>query len=82
MCRSWKWSDFIVDTGPHIFHTPDKNMWNFWQRILRTSSGRRFLAKNTYDDDFDSLYDYPLSIQGIKKFQPNLRKKFFKKLKN
>ena len=32
MCRSWKWSDFIVDTGPHIFHTPDKNMWNFWQK--------------------------------------------------
>ena len=35
-----------------------------------------FWAKNTYDDDFDSLYDYPLSIQGIKKFQPNLEKNF------
>ena len=41
MCRSWKWSDFIVDTGPHIFHTPDKNMWNFWQKnFLRTFGGR------------------------------------------
>ena len=20
MCRSWKWNDFIIDTGPHIFH--------------------------------------------------------------
>ena len=26
MCRTWKWDDFLVDTGPHIFHTPDKNL--------------------------------------------------------
>ena len=32
MCRSWKWRDFILDTGPHIFHTPDKKMWNFWKK--------------------------------------------------
>ena len=24
LCRSWKWRDFILDTGPHIFHTPEK----------------------------------------------------------
>ena len=24
MCRTWKWKNFLVDTGPHIFHTPDK----------------------------------------------------------
>ena len=29
LCRSWKWRDFIVDTGPHIFHTPDKNLAAF-----------------------------------------------------
>ena len=28
MCRSWKWNDFILDTGPHIFHTPDKLLEN------------------------------------------------------
>ena len=30
MCRSWRWKDFILDTGPHIFHTPDRKLWNFW----------------------------------------------------
>ena len=29
LCRSWKWRDFILDTGPHIFHTPDKNLEKF-----------------------------------------------------
>ena len=49
MCRSWKWDDFIVDTGPHIFHTPDKKLWNFWKKNLVVfsiagSTGRRILT--------------------------------------
>ena len=32
MCRSWKWKNFIVDTGPHIFHTPDDKLKNFWKK--------------------------------------------------
>ena len=32
LCRSWKWKDFIVDTGPHIFHTPEKLLKNFWEK--------------------------------------------------
>ena len=81
MCRSWKWSDFIVDTGPHIFHTPDKNMWNFWQKNFgELLVEGDFWAKNTFDDDFQNLYDYPLSIEGIKKFQPYLKKKIFSEI--
>ena len=26
MCRTWKWGEYLVDTGPHIFHTPDKKL--------------------------------------------------------
>ena len=32
MCRSWKWKDFIIDTGPHIFHTPDNELKKFWKK--------------------------------------------------
>jgi len=82
MCRSWKWSDFTVDTGPHIFHTPDKNMWNFWQKNFGELLVKGdFWAKNTYNDDFDNLYDYPLSIEGIKKFDKSLQKRIFKEIK-
>ena len=24
--------DFILDTGPHIFHTPEKLLKNFWKK--------------------------------------------------
>ena len=48
MCRSWKWKNNILDTGPHIFHTPDKNMWNFWNKnfghlLIRGEFGQKIL---------------------------------------
>ena len=32
MCRSWRWGEFTIDTGPHIFHTPDKKLRDFWKK--------------------------------------------------
>ena len=34
MARSWIWNDFIVDTGPHILHTDDMDIWNLWKKYL------------------------------------------------
>ena len=81
MCRSWKWKDFILDTGPHIFHTPDKKLWNFWQKNFgHLLVEGNYWAKNTYDDDFNTLYDYPLSFQSIKKFPIEKRSKIYSEL--
>jgi sialic acid synthase SpsE/protoporphyrinogen oxidase len=83
MCRSWKWDDFIVDTGPHIFHTPDKKLWNFWKKefgsLLHTG---KYWAKNTYNENFSEFYDYPLSIESIKKYDQKLRNKILKEIKD
>ena len=32
MSRSWRWNKYILDTGPHIFHTSNKKLWNFWNK--------------------------------------------------
>jgi sialic acid synthase SpsE/protoporphyrinogen oxidase len=86
MCRSWKWNNFILDTGPHIFHTPDKKMWNFWNKNFGDLLIKgKYWSKNTYDDNFDKFYDYPLSIEALKYFPKNLKSKILlelKKLKN
>ena len=37
MCRTWKWRDFYVDTGPHIFHTSDKDLWKLWQKLFKNN---------------------------------------------
>lgn len=81
MCRSWKWKNNILDTGPHIFHTPNKNLWNFWKKNFgHLLIEGEFWSKNTYDDDFNTLYDYPLSYESIKKFSKELRHQIFSEL--
>ena len=32
MCRTWQWQDFLLDTGPHIYHTPDRKLADFWEK--------------------------------------------------
>ncbi len=83
MCRSWKWDDFILDTGPHIFHTPDKKLWNFWKKTFgHLLVEGKYWAKNTYKDDFKTLYDYPLSIESINKFPKEFKTKILSDLKS
>ena len=65
LCRSWQWENFIVDTGPHIFHSPDDLItkdWkeNFYDQLLE---GRFFSAN--YLHDFKKYIDYPLSIDCL-----------------
>ena len=83
MCRSWKWDDFILDTGPHIFHSPDKSLVNFWKKEFgNLLLENNFWCKNVRGDNFEELWDYPISIQSIKKYPHELRKKILTELKN
>ena len=82
LCRSWKWKNFIVDTGPHIFHTPDKLLKNFWKKNFGDLLIEgKFSCKNVRGKNFDQYYDYPLSNQGLDRFDKKLRIKIKKELK-
>ena len=82
LCRSWKWNDFIMDTGPHIFHTPDKILKNFWKKNFGDLLVEgKFSCKNVQGKNFNELYDYPLSIEGLNKFEKNLKIKIKNELK-
>ena len=82
LCRSWNWKDYIVDTGPHIFHTPDKLLENFWKNNFGDLLIEgKFSCKNVKGKNFDEYYDYPLSIQGLNKFDKNLKIKIRKELR-
>lgn len=67
MCRTWKWDDFFLDTGPHIFHTSDINLWKFWKKIFGNDLIKgEYWSKNVYGDDYETLVDYPISLEGLK----------------
>ena len=54
MCRSWKWDNFILDTGPHIFHTPDKLLENFWKKHFGDLLVEgKFSCKNVQGENFE-----------------------------
>ena len=81
LCRSWKWWDCIVDTGPHIFHTPDKLLENFWKKNFGDLLVEgKFSCKNVQGENFEKYYDYPLSNQGLDKFDKSLKIKIKKEL--
>lgn len=83
LCRSWKRKNFILDTGPHIFHTPDKELEKFWKKHFGDLFVEgKFWCKNVKGKNFDKFYDYPLSIESIKNYDSELKKKIFKEIKN
>ena len=83
LCRSWKWNDFILDTGPHIFHTPDKLLEKFWKKNFGDLLVEgKFSCKNVKGKNFDEYFDYPLSIEALNKLDQKLRNKIKKEIKN
>ena len=81
MCRTWKWGDFLVDTGPHIYHTPDLMLSKFWEKEFGDLFIKGdFWCKNVKGDFFDEYWDYPLSWESISRFPEQLKKKILEEL--
>jgi sialic acid synthase SpsE/protoporphyrinogen oxidase len=76
MCASWEWEDFILDVGPHIFHTPDKKLSQFWkQEFGDLMSEGEFFCQNVKGEFFDEYYNYPLSWEELSNFKEGQREK-------
>ena len=83
MCRSWKWNNFDVDTGPHIFHTPDKDLEKLWEKHFGDLLLKgEFWCKNIKGEKFDEKWTYPLSWESIKKFPKKIKNKILGEIKN
>ena len=71
-----------MDTGPHIFHTPDIELKNFWKKNFKDLLVEgKFYCKNVKGKNFEEYYDYPFSIEALNKFQPKVKNKIKKELK-
>ena len=76
LCRSWKKNGFILDTGPHIFHTPHKDLKKFWKKNFNDILVEgKFFCKNIKGKNFDEFYDYPFSKEALNLFEPKLKEK-------
>ena len=76
LCRSWNHKGFILDTGPHIFHTPDVELKKFWKANFNDLLVEgKFYCKNVQGENFDKFYDYPFSIEALNNFDIKTKKK-------
>lgn len=81
MARTWKWNEFLIDVGPHLYHTPDPAVVEFWEREFGDLFVKGdFWCKNVLGENFDEYYEYPLSYEAISKYPSDLRKKVFQEL--
>lgn len=81
LCRSWNYKNFIIDTGPHIFHTPDKELKKFWKKNFKHKLIEgKFYGKNVKGKNFDKFYDYPFSKESLEKFEKPLKLKIKREL--
>ena len=83
MCRTWKWEDFLVDTGPHIYHTPDPELAKFWESEFGDLFVKdEFWCKNIKGDNFDEYWDYPLFWESISRYPKSLKEKILDELES
>ena len=75
MCRTWKWGAFHVDTGPHIYHTPNKELAKFWEGEFGDLFIKgEFWCKNVSGKNFNEYWDYPLSWESISRYPSDLKR--------
>ncbi|WP_130470850.1 N-acetylneuraminate synthase family protein [Candidatus Magnetaquicoccus inordinatus] len=81
MCQTWPWGEFLVDVGPHIFHTPESTLAEFWEKEFGDLFVKgEFRCKNVQGEQFDQLYDYPISWEGIAHFPAEIKKQIITEL--
>lgn len=81
MCRSFEWSGFTLDVGPHIFHTHNRRLIDFWiSEFGDLLTPGEYWAANLQGPDFSELYGYPLSKETIENLPVGLRESALKDL--
>lgn len=74
MCRTWKEDNYLLDTGPHIYHTPDIKLEKYWRNLFGDLLVEgEFWSKNVVNGKVENLVDYPISWESINKFEEPLR---------
>ena len=63
LAKTLLWKGRAIDMGPHIYHTPDKDIQDYWEREFEgLFYNRDHWSKNLKDGEF---LDYPVSREFI-----------------
>jgi sialic acid synthase SpsE/protoporphyrinogen oxidase len=81
MCRSFAWNKYVVDIGPHVFHTSDKSLEKYWkEKFGDLLVEGTYWSQNVQGELFNEFYDYPLSWESISTYPEKIRKKIINEI--
>ena len=80
LAKTKLWKGRPVDMGPHIYHTPDQDIQDYWLKEFKgLFHEREHWAKNLKNGKF---YDYPISREFINSLPDEMRDKINNDLAN
>jgi sialic acid synthase SpsE/UDP-galactopyranose mutase len=80
LAKTIEWKGRAIDMGPHIYHTPDKDIQEYWETEFEGLFHERdHWAKNLKNGQF---YDYPISREFINSLPNELKDKISHDLEN
>ncbi len=79
LAKSIIWANNYIDLGPHIYHSPDKDIIEYWKKEFPgLLFERKHWAKNFKNNNF---YDYPISEEFINSLDIEISSKIYSELK-
>jgi sialic acid synthase SpsE/protoporphyrinogen oxidase len=80
LAKTLSWKGRPIDMGPHIYHTPDKDIQDYWEREFEgLFHNRDHWSKNLKDGKF---FDYPVSKEFIDSLPKKVRDQINSDLEN
>lgn len=80
LAKTLRWKNKDIDLGPHIYHTPDKDIENYWETEFEGLFHKRdHWSKNLKNGQY---YDYPISKDFIETLPKEIKNKIYEELAN
>lgn len=80
LAKTIHWKGRNIDLGPHIYHTPDKDIEEYWETEFKGLFYQRVhWSKNLKNGIY---FDYPISKEFINKLPENIKTNIYKELEN
>lgn len=80
LAKTFLWHNIPVDLGPKIYHTPHKEILEYWQREFPGLFYERFHWSKNYKEG--RYYDYPISYEFIERLPAELKKKINEEIRH
>ena len=64
LAASIKYDDYVIDYGPHLFHSAHPEIIEYWKELV----GEKLVSKDFYSGNYKNkkIYDYPINLETAK----------------